>query len=171
MTELTPGTSDTGSTEPLGVEMRDATKADAEFILEMACLVCNIRNGPLSEREAERVAGVLPTSEDLVIIASGLEGNLLGSAWTFYHDPPLLRDALDNALPEMAMALRPSARGVGTSDLLMGKLVSQAKKRFSSITLNVDSRDPIARFYLRSGFKLAGSGRTNNDVAMRKELT
>lgn len=94
----------------------------------------------------------------------------LAPPWLHFHEPPLVVDDRDGALPEITMAVREDARGRGIGGRLLGELAAEAAESFSALALNVHLRNPAARLYMRSGFRVAGKGRGCYGVAMVRPL-
>jgi len=152
------------------VEIRRAEEQDRDFVVEMAVLACGLDDRPLPARNDEAVLALLPGPADLALIATGEGGARIGAAWWHFHDPPLVVDDRGAPLPEMTMAVATQARGRGTGGRLLAQLIGEAAGRFSGIALNVHMRNPAARLYMRSGFKVAGKGRGWYGVAMIRSL-
>ena len=73
-------------------------------------------------------------------------------------------------LSELTMAVVEAARGHGVGTALIAALVSNAVAHFDAIALNVHLRNPAARLYTRTGFRVAGKGRGWHGVAMTRDL-
>ena len=64
---------------------------------------------------------------------------------------------VDERTPELSMAVRPDARGLGIGSLLLGEIIAAARERgFEKLSLSVDVRNPALRLYERLGFAVAG---------------
>jgi GNAT superfamily N-acetyltransferase len=155
-------------TSSIEVRLRSATKADDAFIVEMARHACVTEDWPLPEPDSEETGSVLPGDGDVVVLAADATGALLGAAWTFHHDPPLVIETL---LPEVVMAVVPEFRGRGVGGLLLDELSQRCAGTYEAICLNVHVRNPAVRLYERKGFHAVGHGRGALGVAMRKSLT
>jgi len=151
---------------PMDVRLRPASKADDDFIIEMARYACVIEDRPLPEPDSEETQSMLPGTGDVVVVATDATGRRLGAAWTFHHDPPLLVAAI----PELTIAVAPEFRGEGVGGMLLDELVIRCTGRYGAIGLNVHVRNPAARLYERKGFQLVGQGRGALGLAMRKQL-
>lgn len=69
------------------------------------------------------------------------------------------------------VAVVESARGQGIGTRLIETLAQAAATRsFSALSLNVHLRNPAARLYTRTGFRVAGAGRGWFGVAMHRPL-
>jgi GNAT superfamily N-acetyltransferase len=149
---------------------RPARAGDEAFITEMARQASTIEDRPLPEADAPVVLAVLPPSLDAAVIAADETGRRLGAAWWHWHEPPLLLDADGAPLPEMMVAVDQDARGGGLGAGLIEALVSKAAEQSDAVALNVHLRNPAARLYTRTGFRVAGQGRGWFGVAMRRNL-
>jgi GNAT superfamily N-acetyltransferase len=130
-----------------------------------------IEDRPLPVADAPDVVEVLPPSLDAAIVAVGEAGAQLGAVWWHWHRPPLARDADDNPLPELTVAVVEHARGKGIGTKLIEELAATAAARgFAALVLNVHLRNPAARLYTRTGFYVEGRGRGPFGVAMRRDL-
>ena len=150
------------------MRLRTAATTDRGFIVEMARHACVIEDWPLPEPDSEETRSVLPGNGDVVVLAAGATGALLGAAWTFHHDPPLVIDGA--VLPELVMAVSPESRGCGVGGLLLDELSERCTGRYEAICLNVHVRNPAVHLYERKGFQPVGQGRGALGVAMRKGL-
>ena len=150
------------------VELRTAVTADAAFIVEMARHACVIEDRPLPD--AEEARSLLPTADDVIVVAADHEGVHLGAAWTFHHDPPLLIDARGIGLPEVAMAVVSARRGEGLGGMLLDLLIARCAGTCDALCLNVHDRNPAAHLYRRKGFEVTGRGRGALGTAMRLAL-
>ena len=135
----------------------------------MARLACTLEGRPLPGREAPDVIALMP-GPDAAVVASDDHGRPLGAAWWHFHEPPLLRDGSGAPLPELAMAVVEGERGQGIGAALVEALADEAAKHYSALTLNVHIRNPAARLYTRTGFRVAGAGRGWFGVAMTRPL-
>lgn len=144
---------------------------DEPFIVEMARLACTIEDRPLPARDAGDVIAMLPGPDDCAVVAVDDKGRRLGTAWWCFRQPPLVEDEHGEPVPEMAMAVVADARGQGIGSALIEALAEEAAPRFSQLSLNVHLRNPAARLYTRTGFRVAGAGRGWFGVAMRRPLT
>ncbi len=70
----------------------------------------------------------------------------------------------------MIVAVVEDARGGGLGAGLIEALASKASEQFDAVALNVHLRNPAARLYTRTGFRVAGQGRGWFGVAMRRNL-
>ena len=151
------------------MELRPAKPQDRAFLVEMARLACTLEERPLPGRDASEVLALLP-APDAAILATDDDGQPLGAAWWHLHEPPLLRDAAGEPVPELVMAVVDRERRKGIGAALVEALADEAAKHFSVLALNVHIRNPAARLYTRTGFRVAGGGRGWFGVAMSRAL-
>lgn len=75
---------------------------------------------------------------------------------------------VDDATPELSIAILPEYRGQGVGTLLLDSLLQAASQRFAAISLSVAPENPAARLYSRMGFEtVSASGST---LTMLKQL-
>lgn len=97
--------------------------------------------------------------DDLGVIALAPLNRPIGAAWV-----RLLTAAsggygyVDDAYPELSMAVLPEFRGQGVGTALLNKLLSAARKRFLGVSLSVSAGNPARRLYERAGFMPVISG-------------
>jgi ribosomal protein S18 acetylase RimI-like enzyme len=75
---------------------------------------------------------------------------LIGEEKTFSY--------IDDATPELAIAVLPSAIGQGIGTQLLTHLLTAASKRYPAIVLSVRATNPARHLYSRMGFVLVGEG-------------
>jgi GNAT superfamily N-acetyltransferase len=138
----------------------------------MARLACSLEDREPPTEDDPEVLAILPAAADASLIATDESGRPIGAAWWHLDaDQPLLRDGDGRPLPELAVAVLPAARGRGVGTQLVNALAAAARERsFSALTLNVHLRNPAARLYMRTGFRVAGAGRGWFGVAMIRGL-
>ena len=149
--------------------LRRATPHDRPFIVEMARLACTLEDRPLPSGDASEVLALLP-APDAAIVATDDDGRRLGAAWWHIHEPPLLRDAAGEPVPELVMAVLEDERRKGIGAALVDALAEEAASHFRVLALNVHLRNPAAHLYTRTGFRVAGAGRGWFGVAMSRPL-
>jgi GNAT superfamily N-acetyltransferase len=151
------------------MQIRHADERDRDFLVEMGRLASGLDDRPLPSADDPAVLALLPSPTDLAVIAVD-DRQRLGAAWWHFHEPPLVADEHGNPLPEITMAVVEEARGGGVGARLIEQLADEGAARFSALALNVHLRNPAARLYTRSGFKVAGKGRGRYGVAMVRAL-
>lgn len=80
---------------------------------------------------------------------------------------------VDDATPELAIAILPAYIGKGVGTQLLTHLLAAARERYSSVVLSVRATNPARRLYERLGFVVIGA--TSNRVGtesltMRKDF-
>jgi ribosomal protein S18 acetylase RimI-like enzyme len=152
------------------VRVRAATSADTAFIVEMARHACVIEDWSLPDPDSEETQSLLPTADDVVLVAEDPTGISLGAVWTFHHQPPLVVDSDAVAGPELSIAVAPELRGRGVGGALLDELIVQCTGRYEVLSLNVHRRNPAVHLYERKGFRVVGPGRGTLGIAMRRTL-
>jgi GNAT superfamily N-acetyltransferase len=137
----------------------------------MARLASTIEDRPLPPEDAPDVVAMLPGPHDCALVAVDDAGRRVGAAWWSVREPALVEDQDGKPVPEMAMAVVAEARGQGIGSALIEALAQEASQTFNQLSLNVHLRNPAARLYTRTGFRVAGVGRGWFGVAMRRQLT
>ena len=112
---------------------------------------------------------MLPADGTHAVVAIDDSGRRLGAAWWHLHDPALLGPG-SGCVPELTIAVIEEARNVGVGSALIEALAVRAADAHERISLNVHVRNPAARLYTRTGFKVAGAGRGAYGVAMTRDL-
>lgn len=163
---------ETNASEPQrpDILLRCAAIPDAAFIVEMARHACVIYDWPLPDPDSDETKSLLPSGDDVAIVATDATGVRLGAAWTFFHDPSLLLGTDGVALPELAISVIPTTRGKGIGGVLLDDLAVRCTRSFEALSLNVHQRNPATRLYERKGFQIQGQGRGPLGIAMRKNL-
>ncbi len=152
------------------MNVRLARAEDRSFVIEMARLASTLGGSPLPSADASAVVALLPGAADVAVIAVDDDAQLVGAAWWHIHDPPLLVNADDEPLPELAMAVAEGRRREGIGTALVEALARQAAQRFDALTLNVHLRNPAGALYMQTGFRVAGAGRGWFGVTMSRSL-
>jgi GNAT superfamily N-acetyltransferase len=150
--------------------IRDAEAEDRGFVIEMARFACTLEDRPLPDPDAPEVLACLPHAMSAAVIATDDRDRPLGAAWWHLHEPPLILPRDGSPLPELTMAVAEDVRGHGVGTALIEALATNATTHFTELALNVHLRNPAARLYTRSGFRVAGKGRGWFGVAMTREL-
>src|SRR2546430_424341 len=82
-----------------------------------------------------------------------------------------VRDVEGSPLPEMVIAVLEDARGRGVGTRLVNALAEEAARLpFNALTLTGHLRNPAARLYMRTGFRVAGARRGSFGGAMIRPL-
>jgi GNAT superfamily N-acetyltransferase len=146
--------------------LRQGQAHDWAFILEMAQSASTLDDRPLPPADDPIVRTLLPSSPEAAVIAVAERGTPLGAAWWFFHDPPLIADSADGAVPEMSIAVRETERRHGIGTALIEALLAEVAESFDQVSLNVHLLNPAVHLYVRTGFHVAGRGRGVFGVAM-----
>src|SRR5258708_20158606 len=104
--------------EAVLVRTRRATEPDQVFIVEMSRLASVIEDRPLPTPDSEDVTGKLPGAEDRALVAVNDGEQLIGAAWWYFHDPPLLTTPEGAAIPELIVGVVDTAPGPRVGPLL-----------------------------------------------------
>ena len=70
---------------------------------------------------------------------------------------------VDDATPELAIAVSPGHRGRGLGGRMLRELLDAARASFDAVSLSVRADNPAVRLYERSGFRTVG-GDTDTDT-------
>jgi ribosomal protein S18 acetylase RimI-like enzyme len=76
---------------------------------------------------------------------------------------------VDEATPELSMAVLPEYRGRGIGTRLLTRLLQVAANHHSAVSLSVDTDNPALRLYRRLGFEVVGTSGTS--LTMKVALT
>jgi ribosomal protein S18 acetylase RimI-like enzyme len=145
------------------VTLREAEAADEPFLWAMLFQAANMAadgaRSPDEAREHPYLAKFVrgwgrPGDLGVVAEAAGLA---VGAAWVRHlvgaeKDYP----AVDDAYPELAVAVLPGRAGQGIGGALLGRLIALARPRFPGIVLSVRADNPARRLYERHGFAVSG---------------
>ncbi len=149
------------------VPIRTGEPSDAAFIVEMARLASVIEDRPLPSADDPELVRLLPPSPGTAVLALDHDGDPLGAAWWHFPDCPLAVTSDGAPVPELVVAVTPSARGRGVGRRLLDALADRAVEHgYDRLALNVHIRNPATRLYSRAGFVVAGKGRGPLGVAM-----
>ncbi len=162
-----------GEGEPLGYETRSGTEGDQEFIIEMARRIHVSEGRKLPEADVDEALEILPGSDDIVVVAMGIDGVHLGAAWTFFYPTPLLCHKTGDPLPEMVVAVSGNMMDEALEAALIAKIVELARGRFTALSMHVNTKAKNIRavwFYIEQDFKVRAPGRRVGSIAMCKEI-
>jgi ribosomal protein S18 acetylase RimI-like enzyme len=107
---------------------------------------------------------------DMGYLAVDDEGLLVGAAWLrlFPAEDPGY-GFVDDATPELSVAVMPGYRGQGIGTRLLSALLDAAAERYDAVSLSVQADNPALRLYRRLGFEVVEDGSTW--FTMRKRLS
>jgi len=106
---------------------------------------------------------------DIGFLAVDAEALLVGAAWLRL----LTGDErgygwVDDATPELSMAVMPAWRGQGIGTRLLAALWETAAEHYAAVSLSVQADNPAVRLYRRQGFEVVEDG--GAWYTMRKRL-
>lgn len=95
---------------------------------------------------------------DMGVVASDDMAEV-GAAWLRLIDADHASDStyVDEATPELAIAVLPAHQGLGVGTAMLSHLVEEARDVFPAIVLSVRAGNPAIRLYQRLGFRQAGT--------------
>ncbi|HEX8832973.1 MAG TPA: GNAT family N-acetyltransferase [Abditibacteriaceae bacterium] len=148
----------------MNLQFRALTQFDEPIIWEMLMHAAHettldvVQNRPKLARYAESWGragdiGVVAFSDNTAIGAAWLrlwKGDNKGFAY------------IDDATPELAIAVVPEHRGQGIGTHLLNEILNVAASSYPAVSLNVREENPAVLLYQRAGFaKVPGSDMTN----------
>lgn len=78
----------------------------------------------------------------------------IGTVWLrLFTAPDVGFGYVDDATPELSIALLPGQRGRGVGSRLLARMLESARDRYPAVSLSVDIRNPALRLYQRFGFE------------------
>ena len=164
------------STE-LNYIVRPLTSADEPALWEMLYYAIYVAEGDISpEREVVNQPGVAKyvhewgrTDDRGFIALDAADKQPIGAAWLRL----LVGDNrgygyVDEATPEVSIAVAPEYRGQGIGTRLLTQLLQAAAVDYVTVSLSVAGDNPALRLYQRLGFEPVGKSGTS--LTMRKTL-
>ena len=162
-------------TDPSSITIRPLTSEDQPFLWEMLYQALYVPEGGqpfprdiIKIPEISRYAEGWGKRGDRGFVALDESNHLIGAVWI-----RLLKGEnkgygyVDDATPELSIAVTPEYRGQGVGTKLITHLLEQTENRFGAISLSVSSDNPAVRLYHRIGFEVAASG---NSLTMVKRM-
>jgi ribosomal protein S18 acetylase RimI-like enzyme len=153
------------------LRIRPATgsEEDVRALRESLYEAATWRGGPgrppleavLGEPAGARYVTGWPRVGDAGVIAEDASGRLLGAAWyRLFPEQDPGYGFVDETTPELAIGVRPDARGRGVGTALLEALIAQAREAgVHALSLSVEEENPATRLYERLGFvRLARAG-------------
>jgi ribosomal protein S18 acetylase RimI-like enzyme len=157
--------------------IRPLAQEDAHCLWEMLYQAIHVPEGaePLAQEIvhspglAHYVAG-WGRAGDMGYLAVDADGMLVGAAWLrlFPADDPGY-GFVDDATPELSVAVMPGYRGQGIGTRLLSALLDAAAERYDAVSLSVQADNSALRLYQRLGFEVVEDGSTW--FTMRKQLS
>jgi ribosomal protein S18 acetylase RimI-like enzyme len=145
------------------IRVRTATPADERFLLEMLYCATHSDLEPgvtpehlLTNPALARYVSSFGRDGDLGVVAlPGATGDEpVGAAWVrLLVSPDRGYGWVDDAIPELAIAVAPSAIGSGVGTAMLTELLRRARERYPGVSLSVRSTNPAHRLYIRLGFE------------------
>jgi ribosomal protein S18 acetylase RimI-like enzyme len=146
--------------------IRPITPGDTRFLWEMLYEAIYVPEGVkppsrdvLLQPEIRRYLQDWGQPHDLGFVAvDSVSSNLIGAVWLRL----LIGDQkgygyVDDATPELTVAVVPECRGKGVGTRLLSHLLRTAESRYPSLSLSVSPDNPALRLYNRLGFEMVGS--------------
>jgi ribosomal protein S18 acetylase RimI-like enzyme len=145
------------------VTLRAAAAADEPFLCAMLFHAANMAaDGAVSPDEAREHPYLAKFVRgwgrpgDLGVIAEAA-ALPVGAAWVRHLvGAEKGYPAVDDAYPELAIAVLPGRAGQGVGGALLGRLIALARPRFPGVVLSVRADNPARRLYERHGFAVSG---------------
>lgn len=161
------------------IKVRYFRKDDMDFLWDMLYEAIYVENpsdkAPKEEMLAipglaKYVEGLGDREHDVTVVAEDDKDGLLGAAWYRLFDLSNKGYGfISEDIPEISIAIRPEARGMGVGTKLMEALIEEAAAEgFKALSLSVDPNNPAVRLYERFGFKEVGVEGTS--IVMKLEL-
>lgn len=143
------------------VSLRPLTPADEGFLWEMLYYAAHMDHedgqAPDTARRHPFLAKFVQAwgaDGDLGLAAvDRVTGQPVGAAWVRrLTGPQRSYDAVDDSVPELAIAVRPEYIGQGIGTRLLAALLDAARPVYAAIVLSVRDDNPARRLYERHGF-------------------
>lgn len=160
----------------LEIHIRPLDRADGHCLWEMLYQAIHVPSGVeppdraiVRSPELARYAADWGRPGDIGYLAVDAEGLLVAAAWLRL----LTGDErgygwVDDATPELTVAVMPGWRGQGIGSRLLAALLDAAAERYDAVSLSVQADNPAVRLYRRLGFEVVEDGGTW--YTMRKTL-
>ena len=154
--------------------LRRATAADAVLLQQMLALAVDWRVGvaprPVEELiavpELARYVAGWPRDGDVGFVVEDGRRPLGAAWWRSFTEADAGYGFIDEATPELSIAVIPAARRQGVGTMLLGALLDEARRRATpAISLSVEPDNPAVVLYERFGFRPAGG--TGGSLTMR----
>lgn len=103
------------------------------------------------------------------VIATASSGQAVGAAWLrLWSEQDHGYGFVDALTPELSVAVRPEARGVGIGTQLLRRLLRPADESYDRVSLSVSVQNPAVRLYERLGFRSAAVDRASMTMLRTK---
>lgn len=146
---------------PSGVAIRPLTPSDQPLLWDVLYLALYVPDGeaPLSRAVVQRpelaryVAGWGRAGDLGFAALDTAAGESIGAAWIrLLSGDNRGYGYVDDATPELSIAVEPAWRGRGIGAALLSRLLHAAQPRYRAISLSVAVDNPAVRLYSRLGF-------------------
>jgi ribosomal protein S18 acetylase RimI-like enzyme len=143
------------------LHLRLATAADEPFLLTMLFYAAHAHDEPGATPEhvranpslARYVVGYGAPGDLGIVAEDGPGGTPLGAAWVrILAGENRAYGWVDDAIPELAIAVAPEATGRGIGGRMLEELLTRARARYPGVSLSVRRDNAARRLYLRTGF-------------------
>ena len=146
--------------------LREAGPGDLPVLADALAAAADWRPGSpqrsgaeaLADRHLARYLAGWPLPGDAGVVAVAEDGAALGAAWYRLlpaDEPGYGFVAAD--VPELALGVRPHARGQGHGTALLAALLERADRDgLPAVSLSVEPDNPAVRLYARHGFVVVG---------------
>jgi len=147
--------------QPLPYMIRPAMPTDESILWDMLFYAANMTEDGATSADAARSHPYLAEyvegwgrMGDLGVVAiSSADGHALGAAWLRQLSGREKRyAAVADNVPELAIAVAPTAIGQGIGGALLGALLDLARGQHAAVALSVRASNPARRLYERHGF-------------------
>ena len=114
------------------------------------------------------VAKWMQRPDDLGVVAE-IEAVPVGAAWLrCWQQSERGFGFIDEAVPELSIAVLPEYRGQGVATALLPRLLSEAAQWFEAVSLSVSESNPARRLYERLGFVVFGKSEGQSVIMVRR---
>ncbi|HET9222709.1 MAG TPA: GNAT family N-acetyltransferase [Roseiflexaceae bacterium] len=140
--------------------IRPATSADEPFLWEMLFYAAHMaEDGATSGEDAKthpylaKYACGWGRAGDVGAVAVDGRGQPIGAVWVrLLAGAEKNYAAIDDDVPELAIAVLPERIGQGIGERLLARLLAEAWPTYQAVVLSVREANPARRLYERSGF-------------------
>jgi ribosomal protein S18 acetylase RimI-like enzyme len=151
----------------MALVLRRGGPHDARFLRDMLRHALYWRERVPGSRTSRYVKSWGRPGDTAVIALDG--GFAVGAAWyrLFTESEPGY-GFVDEATPELAIAVVPSKRGHGIGEQLLTALIERAREAgFETLSLSVEPENPSRKLYERHGFEVVNQGEEAWTMAAR----
>jgi GNAT superfamily N-acetyltransferase len=161
----------------LRYHIRPATSADEAFLRDMLYHAIHVPEGHpapphdvVYRPEIAKYVSDRGAPNDIGFIAVDAESQQpMGATWLrLFTSENRGFGYVDDATPELTIAILPGYRGQGIGTALLTHLLEAARGRYAAVSLSVARENPARRLYERLGFEVVGTRGTS--LTMRKSL-